>query len=78
MAILGLDSPLKATLFAAYVMLFVSQGVLVKLSQRDGGSYSYDVSVLVLMTEFTKLAMNFVVYSQHEEYVHRPRPSPLE
>ena len=72
MAILGLDSPLKASLFAAYVTLFTLQGVLVKYSQRDGAAYSYDVSVLVLMTEFTKLAMNFYVYSQHEEYVLTP------
>jgi hypothetical protein len=73
MAILGLDSPQKASIFAGYVSLFVAQGVLVKLSQRDGAGYAYDVSVLVLMTEFTKLVMNAYVYGQHEECVQRSR-----
>ncbi len=43
--------------FFAYVLLFVSQGLLVKASMEPDGSFAYNTTTVVLLTECIKLVL---------------------
>ena len=62
-AFLGLDSCFKLTLFVGYISLWISQGMLVYASRRDG-KIKYNFTSVVLVTEFTKLLISTAMYLQ--------------
>lgn len=49
-------------IFNLYIILFVSQALLVKGSQSAGNSYSYSTIIVVLLTEVLKLIISTVLY----------------
>ncbi|XP_022914512.1 UDP-galactose transporter senju [Onthophagus taurus] len=48
-------------IFASYILLFSIQGVIVTSSQ-SGNKYNYDVTTVVLLTEFVKLIASSILY----------------
>ena len=69
MVFLGLDSPLKAGIFVAYISIFASLDILIKLSQRgdQSGAYAYDITLLVFCTELLKMVLNLVMFLRTPE-----------
>eukprot|EP00117_Sycon_ciliatum_P043192 scpid88776/ scgid31310/ CMP-sialic acid transporter 4 len=47
----------SAVIFISYMALFINQGLLVTASKRKDGSFAYNATTVVLMTEVVKLGM---------------------
>lgn len=61
MALLGLDTPLKQTIFWAYVAFGMSSHLLI-YGSRLPGAPTYNATSVVLLTELTKLVLAFGLY----------------
>lgn len=59
---------LHFALFWAYICLFVNQGVLVTASKESDGSYAYNTTLLVLVTEAVKLGLAMVLYLREHHW----------
>ncbi|XP_017875148.1 UDP-galactose transporter senju-like [Ceratina calcarata] len=55
-------------IFISYMTLFVSQGIIVTWSQRDG-HYEYNIVLVVLMTEVLKLIASVILYCKDYTFV---------
>mgnify|MGYP004152194575 CR=1 FL=1 len=53
---LGLDTPLKQSIFAAYVFLWVASALLVYASKQSGAP-PYNATSVVVLTELAKLGL---------------------
>jgi solute carrier family 35 (UDP-sugar transporter), member A1/2/3 len=65
MAILGLDSKLKVSLFISYIFLWSMQGILVHLGSHSKLRYNYTVAVF--LQDFAKLVLSFGLFHVHGE-----------
>jgi hypothetical protein len=68
--LLGLDSALKQSIFAGYVLLWVASHVLVYASRR-GGAPTYNATSVVLITEVVKLGLALGLYCTYDVDVAR-------
>ncbi len=48
--------------FAVYISLFVNQGILVTWSKNPDGTYSYNTTTVVLLSECLKLVMAVALF----------------
>eukprot|EP00931_Biecheleriopsis_adriatica_P080678 TRINITY_DN5402_c0_g1_i3.p1 TRINITY_DN5402_c0_g1~~TRINITY_DN5402_c0_g1_i3.p1 ORF type:complete len:319 (+),score=32.86 TRINITY_DN5402_c0_g1_i3:52-1008(+) len=62
---LGLTTPLKKSIFAAYVGLWTASHLLVYASQRNGAP-TYNTTSVVLLTELVKLIMALSMYLMYD------------
>ena len=62
---LGLDSPLKQSIFAAYVFLWVASALLVYASKQSGAP-PYNATSVVVLTELAKLGLALALYRYYD------------
>ena len=62
---LGLDTPLKQSIFAAYVFLWVASALLVYASKQSG-SPPYNATSVVVLTELAKLGLALALYRYYD------------
>ena len=62
---LGLDTPLKQSIFAAYVFLWVASALLVYASKQSGAP-PYNATSVVVLTELAKLGLALALYRYYD------------
>ena len=67
MALLGLDTWFKRALFVGYMSLWISQGILVHASRKDG-QITYNFTTVALITEFAKLLISIGAYLGEKDH----------
>ncbi|ERL94410.1 UDP-galactose transporter senju [Dendroctonus ponderosae] len=55
-------SKFSQVIFVVYILLFVSQGILVTASQESNNKYDYNIVTVVLFTEILKLLLSSALY----------------
>lgn len=55
-------------LFSFYICLFVNQGILVTASKESDGSYKYNTTTVVLLTETVKLILAVGLYLREKSF----------
>eukprot|EP00039_Didymoeca_costata_P026724 m.16519 g.16519 ORF g.16519 m.16519 type:complete len:364 (+) comp5717_c0_seq1:29-1120(+) len=55
-------TPWTPIIFITYVMLFVNMGLLVTTSKNKDGTFPYNATTVVMLTEFTKLIICLATY----------------
>ena len=62
---LGLDTPPKQSIFAAYVFLWVASALLVYASKQSGAP-PYNATSVVVLTELAKLGLALALYRYYD------------
>ncbi|XP_018573795.1 UDP-galactose transporter senju [Anoplophora glabripennis] len=60
-------SKLSLIIFVLYILLFVSQGILVTASQKSNNDYDYNIVTVVLFTEILKLVISSLLYCRENK-----------